>query len=445
MQYNSGMVMPLADRLRPQALDEFVGQGHIIGAGKPLRQTTAKGILNSVIFWGPPGTGKTTLAHLLAKELEADFIPFSAVTSGLPELRKVITHAEQNARLGQKTVLFIDEIHRWNKAQQDALLPHVEHGTLILIGATTENPSFEVIGALLSRAHTYRLHELSTAELGIILDRALTDTTHGIGARKLKIAKDAREFLINTSAGDARALINAVEVAGQILKRGGTITLTALQDILARKAVYYDKKGEEHYNVISAFIKSMRGSDPDAAVYYLARMLDAGEDPKFIARRMVIFASEDVGNADPHALMVATAVFDAVTYIGLPEARINLAQGVTYLASAPKSNAAYKAGEAALSEVRQTGALPVPLHIRNAPTRLMKDEGYSKGYQYAHSDEDAIVTHTHLPDKLADASFYRPGNRGHEAKIRARLEEMTQLRAQKSPTVPRGTTRKAQK
>lgn len=419
---------PLADRLRPRELSEFVGQGHIVGSGKPLRRLLADGKLSSLVFWGPPGSGKTTLAHLIAAQLEAQFVPFSAVTSGLPDLRKIIERAKENEHQNMRTIVFIDEIHRWNKAQQDALLPHVEDGTIILIGATTENPSFEVNSALLSRAQVYRLHELHEDDLGKILEAALSDKERGFGSEKVSLEPKARQFLLRGSDGDARTLLNTLEMAVGAKKPKEKVTIELLEQVLARKALRYDKKGEEHYNVISAFIKSMRGSDPDAAVYYLARMLEAGEDPRFIARRMVVFASEDIGNADPHALLVAVAAFDAVSYIGLPEARINLAQAATYLASAPKSNASYRAIESALGEVRRSGTQPVPLHLRNAPTQLMKDEGYKKGYQYAHKYEDAIVTHHHLPDSLQNALFYEPGERGHEAKIKEKLEKIRSAR-----------------
>jgi putative ATPase len=424
---------PLADRLRPRRLEDFVGQDHIIGLGKPLRRLIEQGKLASVIFWGPPGTGKTTLAHLIASRLEADFVPFSAVTSGVADLRNVIERAEQNQRLGQNTILFIDEIHRWNKGQQDALLPHVEQGRLILIGATTENPSFEVVGALLSRTQVYRLHELSEAQLAQILKRALTDKESGVGDQKLKLEPGAKEFLLGVSAGDARGLLNTLELAAQTAPVNKVITRTHLEEILVQKAARYDKKGEDHYNVISAFIKSMRGSDPDATVYYLARMIDAGENPVFIARRMVVFASEDIGNADPQALVLAVAAYHAVHFIGMPEARINLSQAAIYLATALKSNASYRAVESALSEVRQSGAQPVPLHLRNAPTKLMRDEGYKKGYQYAHSDEHAVVTHHHLPDSLKDHVFYDPGDRGLEVEIKQHQAELGKLRSQKPP------------
>lgn len=414
---------PLADRLRPSSFDEFVGQEQLVGRGKPFRKLLEKGFTPSIIFWGPPGTGKTTLAHLMAKELKAEFVSVSAVTNGLANLRKIIALAEQNRRMMLKTVLFIDEIHRWNKAQQDALLPHVESGTVTLIGATTENPSFEVVGPLLSRAQVFRLEELEPEDLQNILNRAKKETS-------LKFAKDAERFLIDSARGDARTLLNSIEMA-EASKPKSEITVTFLEQLLTEKSLRYNKSGEEHYNVISGFIKSMRGSDPDAAVYYMARMIEAGEDPKFIARRMVVFASEDIGNADPQALQVAITAFHALEFVGLPEARINLSQAATYLSTAPKSNASYRAIESALSEVRNSGALPVPMHLRNAPTKLMKQEGYGKGYQYAHSDSQAIVTHGHLPEKLAGRRFYEPGNRGHEAKIREGLENISSERTKR--------------
>jgi putative ATPase len=412
---------PLADRLRPTTFAEFYGQSHLVGSRGALKTLLGKDFLPSLILWGPPGTGKTTLARLIASLTDAEFVPFSAVTSGIADLRKVITVAEQNARLRRKTVLFIDEIHRWNKAQQDALLPHVESGIVTLIGATTENPSFEVVGPLLSRAHVYRLHALDPKELEKILNRAISELGKSAGKRTL--GSKEKRLLVSLADGDARMLLNTIEAAWNAADK--EITTELIERVLTKKALSYNKKGEEHYNVISAFIKSMRGSDPDAAVYYLARMLEAGEDPVFIARRMVVFASEDVGNADPQALQVAVAAFDAVRYIGLPEARINLGQATTYLAAAPKSNASYRAIESALREVKDSGAQPVPMHLRNPVTKLMKQEGYGRGYEYAHGRENAQVSHAHLPDKLVGKRFYEPGTNGREAEIRKNLQEMT--------------------
>ncbi|MDP9212123.1 MAG: replication-associated recombination protein A [bacterium] len=423
---------PLADRLRPTDFASFVGQPHLVGAGGALTKLLAADHLPSIILWGPPGVGKTTLAKLIAGMADAEFMPFSAVTSGIADLRKAITFAEQNTRLRRKTVLFIDEIHRWNKAQQDALLPHVESGTITLIGATTENPSFEVVGPLLSRAQVYRLEALSPEELEKILNRAISELEKGGGKKKL--APDATRFLLDIADGDARMLLNTLEATWALPEK--TVSRELLEQVLTKKALHYDKKEEEHYNVISAFIKSMRGSDPDAAVYYLARMLEAGEDPIFIARRMVVFASEDVGNADPDALPLAIAAFEAARMIGMPEARINLSQAATYLASAPKSNAAYRAIENARAEVRNSGTLPVPLHLRNPVTKLMKQESYGKGYEYAHSQQDAAVSHSHLPEKLVGKRFYEPGTRGFEERIKKTLERFTSQRSQAAPRTP---------
>ena len=426
------MNQPLADRMRPRTLDEVAGQDHLLKKDGPLRQILAAPQLPSIILWGPPGSGKTTLARLIAAKREADFIPFSAVTEGISELRKAIERAQGNERLGEPTILFIDEIHRWNKSQQDALLPHVERGLISLIGATTENPSFEVNAALLSRSHTFRLEALGVTALAEILKNALTDQERGLGARNLKLDRTAREWLLRLADGDARTLLNTLELAAGN-RSNETMKVADLERSLTKKPLRYDKKAEEHYNVISAFIKSMRGSDPDAAVYYLARMLEAGEDPKFIARRMLVFASEDVGNAEPAALGIANAAFAAVEKVGLPEARINLAQAVTFLASAPKSNASYRAIESALGEVRRSGSLEVPLHLRNAPTYLMKKEGYGDGYEYAHNQENQAVSHHHLPHQLEGTTFYHPSDHGKESVIKRQLTEFAQRR------VPRGT------
>lgn len=393
----------MAEALRPSQLEGIFGQRHLLAEGKPLQTILQSGKLVSLILWGPPGTGKTTLARIIAGQWKADFIPFSAVSSGLADLRKVIEHAEQNGRLQLRTVLFIDEIHRWSKSQQDALLPHVENGTLVLIGATTENPSFEVNAALLSRCTVFRLHELTSDDMLDLAKHAL-ESAEGLHG-SLKLAPDALQALVDSSVGDARSLLNTLELIAAS-HPSGTVSRLAMSELLSHKPLRYDKKGEEHYNVISAFIKSLRGSDPNAGLYYLARLIEAGEDPKFIARRMVIFASEDVGNAEPQALLIAVAAFHAVERIGLPEARINLAQAVTFLATAPKSNASYRGINAAQAEVKKSGALAVPLHLRNAPTALMKDEGYGDGYQYAHNQPDQQVSHAHLPKEIEGSVFY---------------------------------------
>jgi len=382
------------------------------------------GELRSLILWGPPGSGKTTLAEILASSGGARCVRFSAVTSGVKDLKKIIEEAERLHRLGTRTVLFVDEIHHFNKAQQDNFLPHVERGTLILIGATTENPSFEVISPLLSRAQVLLLQPLTAADVGTIIDRALTDTKNGLGDLGLELAPEARTFLIDHSQGDARVALNALEAAAALAKKdtgAKLLELPRVQEALQKKALLYDKAGEEHYNVISAFIKSMRGSDPDAAVYWLMRMLEAGEDPLFIARRMVIFAAEDVGNADPQALQVAVAAKDAFHFVGLPEGRIPLAQAATYLASAPKSNASYKAMLAAADDVDEKGTLPVPLHLRNAPTPLMQKLGYGKEYRYAHDFDEHVVAQEHLPDALKGKKYYLPSESGYEKSIKERL------------------------
>ena len=419
---------PLAERIRPRTLDEFVGQEHIVGKGRLLRKMIEEDKLTSLIFWGPPGSGKTTLAYIIAHLTKSHFTQFSAVTSGVAEVRRVVKEAQARLKLyGQKTILFIDEIHRFNKAQQDAFLPHVENGTIILIGATTENPSFEVIGPLLSRTRVFTLKRLSFEEIKRILDRAIRDEEKGLGKFKVKIEPEALRFLIEGSNGDARVALNAMEIAVNTAKpdeKGRChVDLKAIEEALQSKALLYDKAGEEHYNVVSAFIKSMRGSDPDAALYWLARMIEAGEDPRFIARRMVIFASEDVGNADPQALSVATAAAQAVEFVGMPEAQINLAHAATYLATAPKSNASYVALLAAKEDVKRTLNLPVPLHLRNAPTPLMKELGYGKGYKYPHNFPGARIKQEYLPGKLKGKRYYHPTQRGFERTISKRLND----------------------
>jgi putative ATPase len=409
--------VPLAERMRPREFEDFVGQEEITGPDRPLRRAIEADRLSSVIFWGPPGSGKTTLAHLISRHTKAQFVPFSAVTSGIPELRTIIKAAEQRQSVqGQRTILFVDEIHRFNKAQQDAFLPHVERGTVILIGATTENPSFEVISPLLSRSLVVVLKPLSSEALGRILDRTLTDPDRGLGKWNARFSPQARQQMIAFGNGDARTLLTALEFVVLQAPSGadGTrlIDERTLESGLGKKALRYDQSGDEHYNVISAYIKSLRDSDPDGGLYWLARMLDGGEDPKFIARRMVIFASEDIGNADPSAILVATAIAQAVEFVGLPEAQINLAHGTTYLASRPKDNASYVGLLEALQDVKTYGNLGVPLHLRNAVTSLMGTLGYGQGYRYVHDDPRARTEQAHLPRELQGRRYYRlkPGH-----------------------------------
>ncbi len=416
---------PLAERMRPRSLDEVIGQEHLIAPGKLIERMIQGGRLSSLILWGPPGTGKTTLASLIAGATDADFVPFSAVLSGIRELRDAIaTAAERLAQHGRRTVLFVDEIHRLNKAQQDAFLPHVEKGTVLLIGATTENPSFEVIAPLLSRAAVVTLEALTADDIGGLLDRALSDPDRGLGKLELDLAPEARTLLAERAMGDARFALNLLENAANLATARSTRALDVplVEEATQQRALRYDKSGDEHFNVVSAFIKSMRGSDPDAALYWLARMIEAGEDPLFIARRIVIFASEDIGTADPHSLPIAIAARDAVHFVGMPEGRIPLAHAVAHLASAPKSNAAYRAIGLALDDVRQHGPLPVPLHLRNAPTKLMKGMGYGSGYRYAHDYDGNVIDQQHLPDRLRDRTYYEPSENGAEAGIRKRLE-----------------------
>ena len=410
---NADASAPLAERMRPRDFGDFVGQDEIMAPGRPLRRAIETDTLSSVIFWGPPGSGKTTLAHLIAHKTKAEFVPFSAVTSGVPELRQVIKEAEQRAAVsGRRTILFVDEIHRFNKAQQDAFLPHVERGTVILVGATTENPSFEVISPLLSRSLVVVLKPLPDEAMGAILDRAVADRERGLGSLNVALAPEARRRLIGFGNGDARAALTALEFVVTQTPPGpdGRVTVDerAMDAALLKKALRYDKAGEEHYNLISAYIKSLRDSDPDGALYWLARMLEGGEDPKFIARRMVIFASEDISNADPFALVLAVAAFQAVESVGLPEAQINLAHATTYLATRPKDNASYIGLLEALRDAREQGNLAVPMHLRNAVTSLMRDLGYGKGYRYVHDDPAAKKEQEHLPDPLKGKRYYRP-------------------------------------
>lgn len=413
------MTAPLPERLRPKSFNDFVGQQHLIGEGKVLRKLIEAGNIPSIIFWGPPGVGKTSLARFIADKIQLRFYQLSAIDSGVKEVRKVIDEAQANG----KALLFIDEIHRFNKAQQDALLGAVERGTITLIGATTENPSFEVISALLSRCQVYVLKHLEKEELQQLLKDAL-EKDEILSQKDIDIKET--EALLKYSGGDARKLLNVLELVAQSLdqvKGEKTVTNRFVEEVIQHKMAIYDKSGEQHYDIISAFIKSMRGSDPNAALYYLARMIDGGEDPKFIARRMLILASEDIGNANPNALLLATSCFQAVTMIGYPECDLILSQTAIYLATSPKSNASYKAIRAAQSTLKQTGDLPIPLHIRNAPTKLMKDLNYGKDYKYAHEFDGNFVDIEFLPEKIKGTKFYEPGDNPREHEIRNQLRK----------------------
>jgi putative ATPase len=416
---------PLADRCRPRLLDEIIGQEHLVGSDGPLRQFFESGDFPSIIFWGPPGVGKTTFAVIIAEKSNYNFIRISAVEAGVKEVREIITRAKQLLRNNKRTLLFIDEIHRFNKNQQDALLHAVESGIITLIGATTENPSFEVNSALLSRCQVYRLHLLSNDEIRKVVEQALEKD---LVLNKLKINISDWDFLLTIASGDARTALNAIELSLRLSFKKDitefTIDRKLFEKALQQKTAQYDKKGENHYDTISAFIKSLRGSDPDASLLWLAKMLDAGEDPKFIARRMVIFASEDIGNAEPGALTLAVSVFHAVELIGMPECRINLAQGVTYLASCPKSNSSYFGIEKASAEIIKGLSLSVPLHLRNAPTDLMKQEGYGTNYKYPHSFDEHFIAEHYFPENVKPVVFYKPGRLGFEIKIKERLERL---------------------
>jgi putative ATPase len=426
---------PLAERMRPRTLDEFTGQEALLGPGKPLRTQIEHDEIGSMILWGPPGCGKTTLARLIARMTHSEFAAFSAVLTGIKEIKDVMAAAEHARRAGRRTIVFIDEVHRFNKAQQDAFLPHVEAGNIILIGATTENPSFEVIAPLLSRTRVYVLQALTTGQIEALLRRALADPVRGLGNEKIAISEEAIQHIAVFSGGDARAAYNTLEAGARAARpdASGTRTITKelLAELLQRKFLLYDKSGEEHYNLISALHKSVRNSDPDATLYWLVRMLESGEDPLYIARRLVRMASEDIGLAEPGALAVTIAAMQAADFVGPPEGNLALAQAAVYLSLAPKSNALYTGYGSVTKDLENTRAEPVPLHLRNAPTGLMKNIGYGKGYQYAHDVEDNVADMECLPESLAGKNYYRPTDQGFEARLRQRMDEIRRIKDQK--------------
>jgi len=422
---------PLAERMRPRSLDELLGQEHLVGPGKPLRVQIERDDASSMIFWGPPGVGKTTLAKIIAETTEASFIEFSAVTSGIKEIKQVMVDAARAAQMHSRTILFVDEIHRFNKAQQDAFLPYVERGTIRLIGATTENPSFEIISALLSRCRVYVLQPLKEEQIVTLLKRALADKERGLGALELTADDDALELIAGYSSGDCRSAYNALEVAAQLVQNERNITKAIAAEAVQKRVLMYDKQGEEHFNLISALHKSVRNSDPDAALYWLGRMLAGGEDPLYLARRIVRMAVEDIGLAAPEALNLCLSAKDTYDFLGSPEGELALAEAVVYLALAPKSNAVYTAWGAVQTEIENTRQEPVPLHLRNAPTKLMKDLEYGKGYRYAHDEEGKVADMDCLPDSLKGRSYYQPTQEGREKQLAARLEEIRRIRAGK--------------
>ena len=426
-------LQPLAERMRPRTLDEFIGQQKLLGLGKPLRMQIESDNLGSMLFWGPPGCGKTTLARLIARLTKSDFISFSAVLSGIKEIKEVMAASEFKSKSGNRTIVFVDEVHRFNKAQQDAFLPYVEAGHIIFIGATTENPSFEVISPLLSRTKVYVLEALATPQIAELLHRALSDKEHGLGEQNIAASEQVLFRIASFANGDARAAYNTLELCVRSAKAGtdGALQITSelLEDVLQRKLLRYDKSGEEHFNLISALHKSVRNSDPDAALYWLARMLESGEDPLYLARRMVRMASEDIGLAEPGALTITLAAKEAFDFLGAPEGHLALAQAAVYLSLAPKSNALYTAYGDVQDDVQKTEADPVPLHLRNAPTGLMKNLGYGKNYQYAHKYEEKVTDMQCLPDNLAGRSWYKPTDQGFEQRLRARLEEIRKIKS----------------